>query len=189
MSLVVVGSANLDLLVEVPRHPEVGETIQALRDITLKGGGKGANQAVAAGRLGSDVAFLGQIGKDSAGDMLLSIMQSSNVKTDLISRLDESATGQAIVMLSSSGENSIIIIGGANMNWPSLSDSMQSAIRNASIVLLQNEIPDAINIQTALIAKQGNATVIMDTGGRDSPLPEELLQNIDILSPNRVFYI
>jgi ribokinase len=189
MSLVVVGSANLDLLVEVPRHPEVGETIQALRDIALKGGGKGANQAVAAGRLGSDVSFLGQIGKDSAGDMLLSIMQNASVKTDLITRLDDSATGQAIVMLSSSGENSIIIIGGANMNWPSLSDPMQNAIRNASLVLLQNEIPDEINIATARAAKQGNATVIMDTGGRDSPIPEELLSYIDILSPNRVISI
>ena len=66
---------------------------------------------------------------------------------------------------------------------------MQNAIRNASLVLLQNEIPDEINIATARAAKQGNATVILDAGGRDSPIPEELLSLIDILSPNRVISI
>jgi ribokinase len=111
-------------------------------------------------------------------------MAKENLKDDLVAEAD-CATGCALIFLEKSGQNSIVVISGANAAWPStLSDPLQDAIKRSSLVLLQREIPDAINLQVAKLAKAHKVPVFLDMGGRDSPLPEEILPFLYAISPN-----
>lgn len=110
-------------------------------------------------------------------------LQACNVDTTKIARLGV-PTGQAFVVLLPHGENSIIILGGANMAWTELSDIHRDVIQSAAALLLQREIPEEINLAAAKVAKESGKLVVMDCGGQDSPISPELLGLIDILSPN-----
>ena len=131
-----------------------GETISAKTGQTLAGG-KGANQAACGGKLSYPTYFVGQVGDDAHGKLLTQALENGGVCLDRLSTVDASPTGHAVVMLQSDGQNSIIIVGGANMScWPdSLSDEDSELVRNAGIVLLQREIPDSVNIQVAKVIK------------------------------------
>lgn len=181
----VVGSANADIYVEIDRLPKEGETISAKNGQTLAGG-KGANQAVCGGRLEYPTYFVGQVGEDANGKLISEALESGGVNLEYLKRVGEVPTGHAVVMLQSDGQNSIIIVGGANMvGWPeSLSDEGLKAVQSAGIILLQREIPDFVNIQVAKAARDASVPVVLDAGGMDSPVPEKLLSFIDILSPN-----
>ncbi|XP_050215970.2 ribokinase-like [Mercurialis annua] len=183
--LVVVGSANADIYVEIDRLPKEGETLSAKNGQTLAGG-KGANQAACGGKLCHPTYFLGQVGDDANGKLITDALKNDGVCLDYVRFVGDVPTGHAVVMLQSDGQNCIIIVGGANMNsWPDkLSDDDLMVVRNAGIVLLQREIPDGINIQVAKAAKQAGVPVILDAGGMDAPIPSELLNFVDILSPN-----
>ncbi|GER53951.1 pfkB-like carbohydrate kinase family protein [Striga asiatica] len=183
--LVVVGSANADIYVEIDRLPREGETVSAKTGQTLAGG-KGANQAVCGGRLRYPTYFVGQIGKDAHGKLIAEALESGGVSLDYLSTVDGAPTGHAVVMLQADGQNSIIIVGGANMAcWPEVLDREDlEVVENAGIVLLQREIPDSVNIQVAKAARSARVPVILDAGGFDAPIPLELLEFIDILSPN-----
>ncbi|KNA17205.1 hypothetical protein SOVF_082120 [Spinacia oleracea] len=183
--LVVVGSANADIYVEIDRLPKEGETISAKSGQTLAGG-KGANQAVCGGKLSYPTYFFGQVGKDANGKLISEALESGGVCLDHLRSVSEAPTGHAVVMLQSDGQNSIIIVGGANMcGWPLvIGDKDLEIVRNAGIVLLQREIPDSVNIQVAKAARSAGVPVILDAGGMDAPLPGELLEFVDILSPN-----
>ncbi|KAA8524057.1 hypothetical protein F0562_010512 [Nyssa sinensis] len=183
--LVVVGSANADIYVEIDRLPIEGETISAKTGQTLAGG-KGANQAVCAGKLSYPTYFLGQVGEDAHGKLITEALEGGGVQLDHLNTVSAAPTGHAVVMLQSDGQNSIIIVGGANMScWPeTLSDENLEAVRNAGIVLLQREIPDSVNVQVAKAARSAGVPVILDAGGVDAPIPPELLSFVDILSPN-----
>uniref|UniRef100_A0A803NXU4 Ribokinase n=1 Tax=Cannabis sativa TaxID=3483 RepID=A0A803NXU4_CANSA len=183
--LVVVGSANADIYVEIDRLPVEGETISAKTGQTLAGG-KGANQAACGGKLSYPTYFVGQVGNDAHGKLITEALGNGGVCLDRLSTVDASPTGHAVVMLQSDGQNSIIIVGGANMScWPeTLSDKDSELVRNAGIVLLQREIPDSVNIQVAQAARSAGVPVILDAGGVDSPVPQELLNLVDIFSPN-----
>ncbi|HEY2062790.1 MAG TPA: PfkB family carbohydrate kinase, partial [Amycolatopsis sp.] len=111
--VVVVGSANVDLVVEVPRPPRGGETILGGR-LRRHPGGKGANQAVAAARAGgADTTFLGALGEDEAADLLLTSLRGAGVRTDLVERAD-APTGTALISVAPDGENAIVVAPGAN---------------------------------------------------------------------------
>src|SRR5215212_5396750 len=110
--ILVVGSLNTDLVVRVPRFPQPGETISG-EDLQVIPGGKGANQAVAAARLGASVSMLGHVGKDNFGDFLLNNLKSNDVDSHLIQR-DDSSTGTAIIVVDANGQNSIVLSAGAN---------------------------------------------------------------------------
>ncbi|KAL2476468.1 pfkB-like carbohydrate kinase family protein [Abeliophyllum distichum] len=183
--LVVVGSANADIYVEIDRLPKEGETISAKTGQTLAGG-KGANQAVCGGKLAYPTYFLGQVGDDAHGKLITKALEGGGVFLDHLSRLDDVPTGHAVVMLQAGGQNSIIIVGGANMAcWPEiLPEEYLEVVRNAGIVLLQREIPDSVNFQVAKVARSARVPVILDAGGVDAPIPTELLSFVDILSPN-----
>ncbi|XP_021773927.1 uncharacterized protein LOC110737884 [Chenopodium quinoa] len=183
--LVVVGSANADIYVEIDRLPKEGETISAKSGQTLAGG-KGANQAVCGGKLLYPTYFFGQIGEDANGRLISEELKNGGVFLDYLRNVSGAPTGHAVVMLQSNGENSIIIVGGANMScWPDeIDDADLEIVRNAGIVLLQREIPDSVNIQVAKAARNAGVPVILDAGGMDSPFPPELLKFVDILSPN-----
>ncbi|GMP53513.1 hypothetical protein CsSME_00018959 [Camellia sinensis var. sinensis] len=151
--LVVVGSANADIYVEIDRLPREGETISAKTGQTLAGG-KGANQAVCGGKLSYPTFFVGQIG--------------CGVVLERLRNVSGAPTGHAVVMLQSDGQNSIIIVGGANMScWPdAMCDEDLELVRNAGIVLLQREIPDFVNIQVA----KGVRQVLVKLGAKGAAL-------------------
>lgn len=183
--LLVVGSANADIYVEIDRLPKEGETISAKTGQTLAGG-KGANQAACGGKLSYPTYFLGQVGEDAHGKLITEALENGGVRLNYLSTVAAAPTGHAVVMLQSDGQNSIIIVGGANMNcWPeTLSEEELEVVKNAGIVLLQREIPDSVNIQVAKTARNAGVPVILDAGGMDAPLPQGLLNCVDILSPN-----
>ncbi|KAJ7948816.1 Ribokinase [Quillaja saponaria] len=183
--LVVVGSANADIYVEIDRLPKEGETISAKTGQTLAGG-KGANQAVCGGKLSYPTYFVGQVGEDAHGKLITEALENGGVCLDRLTAVASAPTGHAVVMLQPDGQNSIIIVGGANMScWPeTFSDEDLGIVRIAGIVLLQREIPDSVNIQVAKAARNAGVPVILDAGGVDAPFPQELLNFVDILSPN-----
>lgn len=183
--LVVVGSANADIYVEIDRLPKEGETISAKTGQTLAGG-KGANQAACGAKLSYPTYFVGQVGEDAHGKLITEALKNGGVNLDCVRNLSDVPTGHAVVMLQPDGQNSIIIVGGANMScWPEkLSDEDLEVVRKAGVVLLQREIPDLVNIQVAKAAKSAGVPVILDAGGMDAPMPPELLNVVDIFSPN-----
>lgn len=138
--IVVVGSINVDLSAQVLRHPLPGETVHGTGGQMLPGG-KGANQAVAAARLGGSVTMVGAVGTDSAADTALSCLQESGVDLTHVARVDGS-TGLAVVTVDQHGENSIVVIAGANaaVDAQRVNDAA-AVIRDAAVVVCQGEIP------------------------------------------------
>ncbi|XP_047060409.1 ribokinase-like [Lolium rigidum] len=185
--IVVVGSANADIYVEVDRLPLVGETVAARAGHSLAGG-KGANQAACGGRLALGPTYLvARVGNDANGRLLEgALADAGGVRLDRVARAPDAPSGHAVVMLMPDGQNSIIIVGGANMEgWASEVDPEDlDLIRHAGVLLLQREIPDWVNIQVAQAAKGAGVPVILDAGGMDAPVPGELLGLVDIFSPN-----
>ncbi|XP_058773565.1 ribokinase [Vicia villosa] len=183
--VVVVGSANADIYVEIDRLPKDGETISAKTGQTLAGG-KGANQACCGAKLSHPTYFVGQIGDDAHGNLVADALREGGVVLDYLSVVPAAPTGHAVVMLQASGQNSIVIVGGANMSfWPeNLPVRHLEAVSSAGIVLLQREIPDFVNVQVAKAARNAGVPVIFDAGGIDAPIPQELLDFVDIFSPN-----
>ncbi|MFS7946933.1 putative ribokinase [Helianthus anomalus] len=183
--LVVVGSAGADMYVEIERLPKEGETISATTGQTLAGG-KGANQAVCGGMLSYPTYFVGRVGNDAHGKLIIDALVGGGVVVDYVEEVGEVPTGHAVVMLQSGGQNSIIIVGGANIcGWgQGLGDGDLEVVKSAGIVLLQREIPDGINVQAAKAARSAGVPVILDAGGMDAPIPVELLRHVDILSQN-----
>eukprot|EP00268_Persea_americana_P045391 TRINITY_DN4625_c1_g1_i1.p1 TRINITY_DN4625_c1_g1~~TRINITY_DN4625_c1_g1_i1.p1 ORF type:complete len:369 (-),score=115.98 TRINITY_DN4625_c1_g1_i1:751-1857(-) len=183
--LVVVGSANADIYVEIERLPEEGETISAKTSQTLAGG-KGANQAACGAKLSYPTYFIGQVGEDAQGRLITDALEGSGVHLAHLRTVPGAPTGHAVVMLQSDGQNSIIIVGGSNMScWPhELPHEDLEAVRKAGILLLQREIPDWVNTQVAKVARSAGVPVILDAGGMEGQIPPELLSFVDILSPN-----
>lgn len=187
--LIVIGSVNADIYVEVERLPIEGETIAARSRQTFPGG-KGANQAACAARLSYPTFFCGQVGQDGHATLVKDALASASVRLDHVTTVKGVPTGHAVVMLQPGGQNSIIIVGGANAAWPRLEDGRlisshaQLLIKRAGAVLLQREIPDAVNLEAAKIAKSADVPVIMDAGGAEGPIPDELLKGVTVLSPN-----
>jgi ribokinase len=192
--ITVLGSVNYDSFIFVERPPEVGETITA-SGLKTACGGKGANQAVTIGKLGYPVDFVGQFGGDSVADTIKKEMIESNVNISRSSSVTQLPTGQAYIFSYPNKDNSIVVVGGANMDWSSnnlksLQESIASCIyiviyNLAKILLLQREIPESINIQASRIAKEHGVKIILDMGGADCPLSPELLGLVDIISPNK----
>lgn len=182
--ILVVGSLNMDMVANVDHTPVVGETILT-NMLTLIPGGKGANQAYAAGRLGADVTMLGAVGKDSYADMLLKSLESAGVETSAILRKEEVATGIAMIAVNSDGDNSIIVVSGANavLTPKDIEDKLE-LLKNSDIVILQLEIPLDTVFYTAKMAKSFGKTVILDPAPVPKEFPEELLQYVDIIKPN-----
>lgn len=151
--LVVVGSANADIFLEIPRLPLKGETISAKSSQSLPGG-KGANQAACASKLDHPTYFIGQVGADGNGRLIADALEGGGVRIDRLKAVPDAPTGHAVVMLQADGQNSIIIVGGANMvAWPGrLANADLDLVRRAGVVLLQREIPDSVNIQVAKVS-------------------------------------
>ena len=141
IEIVVIGSINMDMVTRAARLPRPGETLIAKEFHTIPGG-KGANQAVAAARLGSKVAMVGRVGIDSFGSILLDGLRNDNIDIQMIRRDSSFPTGNASIWVEDSGQNSILVVGGANMQV-SIHDVKQAVnlFQQAKFVLLQFEIP------------------------------------------------
>ncbi|MBM3695250.1 MAG: ribokinase [Actinobacteria bacterium] len=177
--ITVVGSLNLDATVRVPRLPLPGETVMG-RGHAHDTGGKGANQAVAAARLGRSVAMVGMVGRDDAGDRLLAALDAAGVATATVRRSPSLATGLALVMVDDSAENSIVVIPAAN-GALAPEDLDPAVIGAAAVVLLQLEIPPE-TVEAAVGFARG--TVVLNPAPAH-PLPAGLLARVDVLVPNR----
>jgi len=178
--ILVVGSLNADLVVRAPRFPQPGETISG-EDLQVIPGGKGANQAVAAARLGASVSMLGRVGKDNFGDFLLNNLKSNNVDTTLIQR-DEASTGTAIIVVDSNGQNSIVLSAGAN-GKVSTADVERASFLHHKLLLLQLEIPTLTVLRAAQLAKDNGVIVILNPAPAKE-LPDELIALADFIIPN-----
>jgi ribokinase len=179
-NVLVVGSLNTDLVVKTPRFPQPGETISG-EDLQVIPGGKGANQAVAAARLGTNVSMLGRVGKDNFGDFLLNNLQANHVDTQFVQR-DDASTGTATIIVDGNGQNSIVLSAGAN-GKVSLADVDHASFADFSLLLLQLEIPIPTVLRAAQRARENGLRVILNPAPAQS-LPEELIALADFLIPN-----
>lgn len=178
--ILVVGSLNADLVVRTPRFPQPGETISG-EDLQVIPGGKGANQAVAAARLGANVSLLGRVGKDNFGNFLLDNLKQNSVDTASIQR-DDSSTGTAIIVVDADGQNSIVLSAGAN-GKVSVEDINDASFTNYQLLLLQLEIPIPTVLRAAQRAHESGTRVILNPAPAKI-LPEELISLADFIIPN-----
>ncbi|MCL2857618.1 MAG: ribokinase [Oscillospiraceae bacterium] len=182
--ILVIGSLNLDIVAKADRIPATGETVLA-RYGGQFGGGKGANQALAVAKLGGDVTMLGAVGADAAGDFLLRSLRENGVNVENVMRVPTEPTGQAWIVLNSRGDNSIVVLSGANSCVDAAYiDSMRPVIERADIVIMQLEIPIETVCHAACLAGSLGKTVILDPAPAVPDLPGELLANIDYVKPN-----
>jgi ribokinase len=181
----VVGSINMDLVVRVPRFPVAGETILGGVFHTIPGG-KGANQAVAARRLGAEVAMIGRVGGDAFGSVLRQNLVQEGISTERLAVDDAQATGVALITVEDSGENMIIVVPGANGQITTADiDSARPLITGADILLMQLEIPLEVVEYAAALAQAGGVTLILNAAPAQ-PLPPALLAQVDYLIVNEV---
>jgi ribokinase len=178
----VVGSLNIDLVVELDRMPGAGETVFGSR-LERHPGGKGLNQAVAAARLESEVHMIGAVGDDGSGDWLLEVVRRERIRSEGIATV-KGTSGTALVEVDATGENRIIVIPGANnlVRPADVAEHMQS-LPAVDVVLTQGEVPIEVMLAAVETGRKMGAQVIMNPAPvRD--YPKELLANVDILVPN-----
>ncbi|MFD6335948.1 MULTISPECIES: ribokinase [unclassified Streptomyces] len=179
--IVVLGSANMDLVVYVAHAPKHGETVTG-REFRTIPGGKGANQAVAAARLGGQVAMIGAVGADEYGELLRHTLEASGIDTDLL-RTDEGASGTAHIVVDDQGGNAIVVIPGANGTFSGLGPGDETVIAAADALLLQLELPLNAVLEGAEAAHRHSVRTVL-TPAPAQPLPPELLAAVDLLVPN-----
>jgi ribokinase len=179
----ILGSLNMDIVLEVENMAKVGETIFA-KSLTSIPGGKGANQAVAAKRMGSDVYMIGKVGLDSNGDFLVSELESHGINTDYIFKDNKESTGTAIINVNNEGNNSIVVVAGANMNI-NIDEIMQSfsIINGCDVIIAQFETPSEMTMEAFIYAKfQGIITILNPAPAKK--IDNELFKYTDIIIPN-----
>jgi len=182
--IVVLGSCNMDIYSWTAHLPEPGETVIGER-YWMGMGGKGANQAVAACRLGADVTMVGRVGNDLFGNQMLETLASHNIDCELINVDQESGSGVALVTVDKKPENVIVVIPGTNMRiTPADVIAAKSKILNADILLMQLEIPLEAVECAADIALESNTICILNPAPA-RPIPKRLIKKAHLLTPNQ----
>ena len=186
MSIVVIGSINTDLIIQVPRFARQNETILGNGSYTISQGGKGANQAVAAVAAGLPVSMIGKVGPDAFGDDAIESLKLAGVNCDSVMRTPDHSTGLATIFLDPEGNNSITVAPGANAQITTADiQASRDIISSAKIVMLQLEIPLATVREAAKLASESGALVILDP----APAPDtklDFLNFVDYLTPNEI---
>ena len=160
--VLVVGSLNMDMVLSVDHHPVPGETIIG-DGITYHPGGKGANQAYAVGKLGGDVRIIGCVGWDNNGMILTENLAQAGVDTTAINRMPETPTGMAIIDVDKKGDNSIIVISGANACLtPDLLRKQKASVEWSDFIMTQLETPIDTVLELARMAKKADKCMILD---------------------------
>lgn len=182
MSIAVVGSLNMDLVVKVEYLPGEGETVPAFGRSEAPGG-KGANQAAAAARLGAAVSMIGKVGRDPHGDRLLAELAAAGADVSAV-MTSPSPTGTALITVDRFGRNQIVVVSGANGDLsPADIWCQRDVIGGAELVLLQMEVPaDTVAYTLALAKNMGKTTILKPAPA--SELGEDILRRVDFLIPN-----
>jgi ribokinase len=178
--IVVVGSCNLDLVVGVDHVPQVGETVMG-SDVRRYPGGKGANQAVAAARLGCRVAMVGRVGDDEAGALLREALESDGVETSGLLTTAGVPSGTALIAVQTGGDNAIVVSPGANARVTP-HDVAIPVVADAELVLMQGEVPIEAVLEAARVAA---GRVIWNPAPAPTEVPLEMLEQVDIVVPNQ----
>ncbi|MCC0179042.1 ribokinase [Waterburya agarophytonicola K14] len=186
MTVVVFGSINLDIVVEVSRLPVKGETVVGNRFFSAAGG-KAANQAVAIAKLGISVSLVGQVGEDSFGETLIKSLQTAGVDTSGITVNPGSYSGIASIVVDERGDNTIACAAGANnLVREKELEQFKILLPQAEIVLLELGIPIATVLNAARAARANDCFIILDPAPVVPNLPEELYSLIDLITPNEI---
>lgn len=185
VKVVVVGSANVDMVAFVPKFPAPGETVLGTR-FEMACGGKGANQAVACARLGAETWFVGRVGTDAFGDMLLQSFKEAGVHTDFIRRNTETPSGVALIFVDETGQNEIVVAPGANGRVSEEDiESAGSVWENAKALLVQFEIPlSTVGRAIGEASRHGATVVVNPAPAPKEKLPEEWFGLVDVWTPN-----
>lgn len=183
MNILVIGSFMMDLVVRTNRAPQAGETIVG-NSFGRFPGGKGANQAVAAARLGGKVTFAGRLGKDAFGEEFLETMKQELIDTEHVLIDDKAPTGIGSIVLEANGENRIIVVPGANLEY-SVDDvrRLEPVIQTADIMIMQLEMDYAMTEEAIAIAHRHQVPVILNPAPA-RPLSDQLLSQVTYLTPN-----
>jgi len=182
--IVVLGSSNTDMVIKSKRLPVPGETILG-GTFLMNAGGKGANQAIAASRLGGDVTFICKTGNDLFGHQSLDLYGKENVNTDYVFEDDKLPSGVALITVDDNGENCIVVAPGANFSLnKSDVDKAKDAIVNAGLLLMQLEIPIDTVLYAAKIAKKHGVKVLLNPAPAQ-PIPSELISQLYMITPNK----
>ncbi|MXS18542.1 ribokinase [Pseudomonas oryzihabitans] len=182
--VVVIGSLNMDLVVRAPRLPKGGETL-AGHTFTTAPGGKGANQAVAAARLGARVAMIGCVGPDPYGDFLTRSLLQEGIDCRGVSVAPEVPTGIASILVDDQGQNAIVIVAGGNGELSAAQlQAQEPLLDQAKLVIAQLEVPLATVGDALARAHALGKTVILNPAPATGPLPAEWYAHIDYLVPN-----
>ena len=183
-TVTVIGSINSDTTLKMNHLPKHGETIHA-SELFTSGGGKGANQAIAAKRSGAKTAFIGAVGADDIGKKMLDILSKEAIDTSGITILDNQTTGSAYVLLDSFGENSIIIHSGANNQiTPEQVEKHEKKIKESSFIIAQFESTIESTIRAFELARAAGTKTILNPAPAIKQIPAQLLENTDMIVPN-----
>ena len=181
----VVGSANTDMVVRVPRAPAQGETVLGA-DFQRLAGGKGANQAVAAARAGAEVTFVGAVGADELGQSARRSLEAEGIDVSAVTEIQDVASGVALIFVDHSGQNSIAVAPGANsLLSPAHLRQHRQLLERADIVVLQLEVPLPVVEEAARLARDAGIPVLLDPAPAQE-LPDSLLQCVSVLTPNEI---
>ena len=181
--ILVVSSANMDMVMSIKRVPEAGQTVIDKGSYTYVPGGKGANSAVAISRLGGKCTFLTRLGTDANGDALLSLYEREGMDTSYIVRDSDTPTGLATIFVEESGQNRIIVFPGANQKISR--DAIDKAIDSGVDALyMQFEINHDAILYSAKVASEKNIPIFIDAGPADKSFPYSELPRLEIFSPN-----
>jgi len=184
MAVIVLGSINADLIATVHHRPIGGETVIA-SGLTVAPGGKGANQALAARRMGAEVALLGAVGRDGFAEQALSLLREAGVDLSNVAEVEGVATGVAMILLDAHGENSIAVVPGANatLTQPQL-ERLEALLTPRDTLVVQLEIPLQLVREAVALAKAKGARVLVDPAPAPDRLPSDLIA-VDVFMPNR----
>jgi ribokinase len=174
--VLVVGSLNLDLVASAPRIPSPGETVLG-HDFAQHAGGKGLNQAVAAARSGASTAMIGAVGDDEAGAWLRSIMDDDGIDHASVRTTPGVPTGRAVITVDDRGENSIVVVPGANRSVG------PGGLPSSRVLLAQLEVPLDVVVDAVQLARSAGTTTVLNPAPA-TDLPDELLSACDVVVPN-----
>ena len=180
--IIVIGSSNTDMVVKSPVLPKSGETILG-GTFFMNAGGKGANQAVAAARLGGDVTFVAKVGNDIFGKKSVEGFKQENIKTEFVFIDENTPSGTALIMVNEEGENCIVVAPGANAQLLPADIELVKDLSEAAIILMQLEIPIETIAAVITIAKTNKQRVIINPAPAQQLL-DELLNDLFLITPN-----
>ncbi|MEP4198283.1 MAG: ribokinase [Aliishimia sp.] len=181
-AIVVVGSLHYDIMVQAPDRPRKGETVTGQKWYP-KFGGKGGNQAVAAARAGAQTRFVGAVGQDGFADLMRTTLHENGIDTDHIATVSDHGTGMSVAIIDAEGDYGAVIVSGANLLIDVAQFDNPALWQDAKILILQNEVPEAVNIAAARQARShGLQTCINAAPWR--ALPSDLIKLVDIVVVN-----